>query len=37
LISTVARANGLAVIPPGVGTVSAGERVSVLLFRATED
>ena len=37
LISTIARANGLAVLPPGVGTASAGERVSVLLFRATED
>jgi molybdopterin molybdotransferase len=37
LISTVARANGLAVLPPGIGTASAGERVSVLLFRATED
>jgi molybdopterin molybdotransferase len=37
LISTVARANGLAVLPPGVGTASSGEKVSVLLFRATED
>ena len=37
LISTVARANGLAMLPPGMGTASAGERVSVLLFRATED
>jgi molybdopterin molybdotransferase len=37
LISTVARANGLAVLPPGIGTASVGERVSVLLFRATED
>jgi molybdopterin molybdotransferase len=37
LISTVARANGLAVLPPGMGTASAGEHVSVLLFRATED
>jgi molybdopterin molybdotransferase len=37
LISTVARANGLAVLPPGVGLLSAGERVSVLLFRANED
>src|SRR5262249_35307342 len=37
LISTVARASGLAILPPGVGTASEGERVSVLLFRATED
>jgi molybdopterin molybdotransferase len=37
LISTVARANGLAVIPPGVGSLAAGDRVSVLLFRASED
>ncbi len=37
LISTVARANGLAILPPGMGTASAAERVSVLLFRATED
>jgi molybdopterin molybdotransferase len=37
LISTVARANGLAVLPPGVGSVQAGERVTVFLFRANED
>jgi molybdopterin molybdotransferase len=37
LISTVARANGLAVLPPGVGSMAAGERVTVLLFRANED
>jgi molybdopterin molybdotransferase len=37
LISTVARANGLAVLPPGVGSMAAGDRVSVLLFRAHED
>jgi molybdopterin molybdotransferase len=37
LISTVARANGLAVLPPGVSTLSRGERVTVLLFRSNED
>jgi molybdopterin molybdotransferase len=37
LISTVARANGLAVLPPGVASITAGERVSVFLFRANED
>jgi molybdopterin molybdotransferase len=37
LISTVARANGLAVVPPGVATLAAGDRVSVMLFRAAED
>jgi len=37
LISTVARANGLAVIPPGVASLGPGERVSVLLFRSAED
>jgi molybdopterin molybdotransferase len=37
LISTVARANGLAVIPPGVATLGVGDRVSVLLFRSAED
>jgi molybdopterin molybdotransferase len=37
LISTVARANGLAVLPPGRSTLGAGERVSVLLFRSAED
>jgi len=37
LISTVARANGLAVLPPGVGSLEAGERVTVFLFRANED
>jgi molybdopterin molybdotransferase len=37
LISTVARANGLAVIPPGSGTVAAGTKVRVMLFRAWED
>ncbi|MBI4172557.1 MAG: hypothetical protein HY511_07330, partial [Actinobacteria bacterium] len=37
LISTVARANGLAIIPPGVEIASAGSEVRVVLFRATED
>jgi molybdopterin molybdotransferase len=37
LISTVARANGLAVLQPGVASIPVGERVSVLLFRANED
>ncbi len=37
LISTVARANGLAVVPPGVASLGEGERVSVVLFRAAED
>jgi molybdopterin molybdotransferase len=37
LIATVARANALAVIPPGIGSLGPGERTRVLLFRATED
>jgi molybdopterin molybdotransferase len=37
LTSTVARANGLAVIPPGVETAPEGSEVSVWLFRATAD
>jgi molybdopterin molybdotransferase len=37
LISTVARANGLAVLPPGIGSLDAGERVTVFLFRANEE
>ena len=37
LISTVARANGLAVIPIGTGLAPAGSRVKVMLFRASED
>jgi molybdopterin molybdotransferase len=37
LIATVARANGLAVIPPGVETAPAGSEVRVLLFRSLED
>jgi molybdopterin molybdotransferase len=36
LIATVARANGLAVIPPGVETAPAGSEVSVMVFRPME-
>ncbi|MFB3737862.1 MAG: gephyrin-like molybdotransferase Glp [Candidatus Velamenicoccus archaeovorus] len=36
LIATVSRANGLAVIPPGVETAPAGTEVTVWLFRAME-
>jgi molybdopterin molybdotransferase len=36
LLSTVARANGLAVIPVGVETAAVGDRVRVMLFRALE-
>jgi molybdopterin molybdotransferase len=37
LLSTVARANGLAIIPIGTETATAGSRVKVMLFRALED
>jgi molybdopterin molybdotransferase len=37
LISTVARANGLAVLPPGTASLPAGEHVNVFLFRSNED
>jgi len=37
LIATVARANGLAFLPPGVDRAVAGERVRVRLFRSSED
>jgi molybdopterin molybdotransferase len=37
LISTVARANGLAMIPPGTATAPAGSRVPVMVFRTRED
>src|SRR5436190_13241916 len=37
LISTVARANGLAVVPPGTETAPAGSSVRVMLFRGAED
>ncbi|MEW6058913.1 MAG: gephyrin-like molybdotransferase Glp [Actinomycetota bacterium] len=36
LIATVARANGLAIVPAGVETAAAGSEVSVLLFRPME-
>ena len=37
LISTVARANGLAMIPPGTESAPAGSQVQVMVFRAGED
>ena len=37
LISTIARANGLAVIPAGTGAAPAGTEVKVMLFRSSED
>lgn len=37
LISTVARANGLAMVPPGTGRARAGSEVRVMLFRSSED
>jgi molybdopterin molybdotransferase len=37
LIATVARANGLAIVPPGVATAEAGSEVRVMLFRSMED
>jgi molybdopterin molybdotransferase len=37
LIATVARANGLAVIPSGTATAEAGAEVRVMLFRSMED
>jgi molybdopterin molybdotransferase len=37
LISTVARANGLAMIPAGTETAPAGSSVNVMLFRSSED
>ena len=37
LISTVARANGLAMIPPGTATAPAGSQVRVMVFRPGED
>jgi molybdopterin molybdotransferase len=37
LLSTVSRANGLAVIPPGDGAMAGGSEVKVMLFRALED
>jgi molybdopterin molybdotransferase len=37
LISTVARANGLAMIPPGTRSAPAGSQVQVMVFRTGED
>jgi molybdopterin molybdotransferase len=37
LLSTVARANGLAMIPPGVQTARSGEEARVMLLRSLED
>jgi molybdopterin biosynthesis enzyme len=37
LISTVSRANGLAMIPVGTETAPAGSQVGVMLFRSSED
>jgi molybdopterin molybdotransferase len=37
LIATVARANGLAIVPAGVQTAPAGDEVRVMLFRSAED
>jgi molybdopterin molybdotransferase len=37
LMSTVSRANGLAIVPSGTDTAPLGSSVRVLLFRAAED
>jgi molybdopterin molybdotransferase len=37
LISTIARANGLAMVPPGSSLARAGSEVRVMLFRSSED
>jgi molybdopterin molybdotransferase len=37
LVSTIARANGLAMIPPEIETAPAGSQVQVMLFRSAED
>ena len=37
LISTVARANGLAIVPEGTERAPAGSQVRVMLFRSSED
>jgi len=37
LIATVAKANGLAIVPAGVETAFTGDQVQVMLFRSTED
>jgi molybdopterin biosynthesis enzyme len=37
LIGTVARANGLAIVPAGTETARAGSEIKVMLFRSAED
>jgi molybdopterin molybdotransferase len=37
LLGTVAKANGLAIVPVGTETAEAGSKVRVMLFRALED
>jgi molybdopterin biosynthesis enzyme len=37
LIATVAKANGLAIVPAGTQTARAGSKVKVFLFRSMED
>ena len=37
LFTSVARSNGLAVIPPGVDRIEAGSQCRVILFRSMED
>ena len=37
LIATVAKANGLAIVPQGVETALAGSRVNVMLFRSMDE
>ena len=37
LIATVSRANGLAIVPPGVGVAPSGSEVKVMVFRSGED
>ena len=37
LISTISRANGLALVPAGVEMAPAGSQVRVMVFRASED
>ena len=36
LIATVARANGLAIIPPGQGSIGAGQTARVMIFRSMD-
>jgi molybdopterin molybdotransferase len=37
LLGTASRANGLAIIPPGIERLHAGDRCTVMLFRDIED